>query len=271
LYSQFAERAPRGQFDAARLLWVWCVFVMIFFSFSDSKLIPYILPAIPALALLCASRQAGEAQGSLLTGALLSVASSLGILAYASGLWGSVAARPLLLAIRPMLFWTCTLLAIGALACAGCALRGRLRAALAALSIAWLLASGTILVAADAAQGLFSARDAALELRRQGGAADAQGLPTDVPIFAVQYYSQSLPFYLRRSVILVDYRDEFDLGLTLDPQRGIATLQQFTRVWLPLSDGFAIMSPSTLNRLYSLGLPMREIAHFPDCVIVSRR
>src|ERR1700722_899393 len=57
LASTFGERAPRSEFNAARLLWVWSVFVLIFFSLSDSKLVTYILPAVPALALLCAVRQ----------------------------------------------------------------------------------------------------------------------------------------------------------------------------------------------------------------------
>ena len=81
-----ANRVPRGRFDAARLLWVWSAFVLIFFSLSDSKLIPYILPAVPALALLCAGR--GDGRSSLPAGALLSLASCVGLLAYASGRWG---------------------------------------------------------------------------------------------------------------------------------------------------------------------------------------
>jgi len=259
-------RLRRGQFDAARLLWIWCVFVLIFFSFSDSKLIPYILPVIPALALLCAGQKGGEAQGSLLAGALLSLASCMGLLAYASGPWNSVEARELLLLIRPVLLWTCTLLALGALVCALCVLQGRPLAALAALCASWFLGSGTILVAANAAQALFSAKDVALVLRLQAAAA----VPTDVPIFTVQSYQQSLVFYLKRPVVLVDYRDEFDLGLTQDPQRGIATLRQFAQVWLHLSRGFAVVPLSTLDRLSALGLPMREIARFPDRVIVSR-
>jgi 4-amino-4-deoxy-L-arabinose transferase-like glycosyltransferase len=263
LVSTFREPVPRGQFDAARLLCIWCVFVMIFFSCSDSKLIPYILPAVPALALLCAGRKAGNCSGALLMGALLSLASSLGVLAYASGLWTSGDARALLQLIRPALFGICALLAAGALLCAACARQGRPRAALAALCAAWFLASGTILVAGEAAQGLYSAKDVALELQRQAAAAD--------PIFTVQSYQQSLPFYLRRPVILVDYRDEFDLGLTQDPQRGIATLRQFARVWQPLSGGFAVMPPGTRDRLAALGVPMRETARFPERVIVSRR
>src|SRR5699024_2963490 len=41
-----------GGFDATRLFWVYGVFVLVFFSLSDSKLIPYILPAYPAFAWL---------------------------------------------------------------------------------------------------------------------------------------------------------------------------------------------------------------------------
>jgi Aminoarabinose transferase C-terminal domain len=70
---------------------------------------------------------------------------------------------------------------------------------------------------------------------------------------------------------LVDYRDEFDLGLSEDPARGIATLRQFADVWQPLRTGFAVMTPGVRDKLRALGLPMREIARFPDRVIISRR
>src|SRR5580658_8285959 len=135
LLSPCTHPAPGGRFDAARFLWIWCVFVLLFFSLSDSKLVTYILPAVPALALLCAGHEAGEARGSLLAGSALSLASSLGVLAFTTGLWSSAESRPLLLLIRPVLFATCALLALGALACAACALRGRSREALAALSL----------------------------------------------------------------------------------------------------------------------------------------
>jgi hypothetical protein len=268
LVSPFTDRAPRGQFDAARLLWIWCVFVLIFFSCSDSKLIPYILPAVPALALLCASRKADQAFGSLLAGALLSLASCMALLAYASGRWScSLEARELMLLIRPVIFCTCILLAVGALISAACVLRGRPLAALASLCISWFLASGTILAAGNVAQAGFSAKDIALALRLQGAGED----PVRVPIFAVQSYQQSLVFYLQRPVVLVDYRDEFDLGLTQEPERGIATLRQFAEVWRRLSQGFAVMTPRTRDRLCALGVPIHEIARFRDGVIISRR
>jgi 4-amino-4-deoxy-L-arabinose transferase-like glycosyltransferase len=264
-------RLPRGHFDPQRMLWIWCVFVLVFFSLSDSKLIPYILPVVPAFALLCASNEAADSRQSLMAGALLSLAFSVGMAAYAGGWWGSESGRPLLLLIRPTLVGTIALLALGALVCLVCARRGRPRTALTALSAAWFLSAGSILVAADAAQALFSAKDVALALRREAARDGSGGVPADVPLFAVQSYQQSLPFYLRRPVVLVDYRDEFDLGLTEDPQRGIATLRHFMGVWLPLRSGFAVMTPGVRDKLSALGLPMREIARFPDRVIISRR
>jgi 4-amino-4-deoxy-L-arabinose transferase-like glycosyltransferase len=282
------DRVRRGEFDTLRLLWVWCVFVLVFFSLSDSKLIPYVLPAVPPLALLCAGRRAGggagesgrgpgdspgesETRGGLLAGSLLTLASCAGLMGYVCGLWGSADARELLPLIRPVLYWTCTLLALGALTCVLCAQKGRPLAALAGLCGSWFLASGTILVAAIPAQSQFSAKDLALALRSQAAADTSGRLPTEVPIFAVQAYEQSLPFYLRRTVVLVDYRDEFDLGLTQSPRLGIATLGEFADVWRPLDGGFAVMPPRTWVRLSALGLPMREIARVQDRVIVSRR
>ena len=260
-------RLRRGRFDAARLLWIWCVFVLVFFSFSDSKLIPYILPAIPALALLCAGRTGGDGRAALLTGAFLSLAFGVGVLAYASGVWSSAEPGQLLPLIRPMLFCMCALLALGALIAAVFAVRGRPLAALSALSGSWFLGSAAILVAGNAAQSLFSAKDVALALRHAAAASD----PTGIPVFAVQSYQQSLAFYLQRPVVLVDYRDEFDLGLRQDPTRGIATLGQFADVWLPLAQGFAVLPPRSRDRLSDMGVPMREIARFPERVIISRR
>jgi hypothetical protein len=131
------------------------------------------------------------------------------------------------------------------------------------LSVAWFLASVTILIAANRAQALFSAKDIASTLRALGAA--------DGPIFSVQSYEQSLPFYLRRAVVLVSYRDEFDLGLTQNPDRGIATLQDFSARWDALAQGYAVLPPAARDRLSASQVPMRDVARFPGRVIISRR
>lgn len=254
----------RPPFDPARLLWSWCAFVLIFFSTSNAKLITYILPVIPALALLCAVPSAHDhSRRDLSIGALLSLASCLGVLAYASGIWSSVAGRALAAELAPMLLGTALVLA---LASAGCLLwvrRNRVDAALNALCCGWFLATATVLVAANGAQRLFSSKDAAIALRAVA--------PESAKVFSVQTYEQSFTFYLGRPVILVDYHDEFTLGLTQNPERGIASLDEFSQRWRALPEGYALMPYATRDHLLSKGLPMRELAHFPTTVLMSRR
>ena len=85
------------------------------------------------------------------------------------------------------------------------------------------------------------------------------------PIFAVQAYQQSLPFYLQRPVVLVDYRDEFDLGLTRDPHRGIATLRS-SACMAGCEPRHAVMPPDTRDRLSALGCRCAKLRAFrtPD-------
>src|SRR6202012_3326860 len=55
VFTGWRVRAPAGQFHPELFLWIWLIFICVFFSASDSKLMPYILPAMPALALLVAA------------------------------------------------------------------------------------------------------------------------------------------------------------------------------------------------------------------------
>jgi 4-amino-4-deoxy-L-arabinose transferase-like glycosyltransferase len=251
---------------AGRLLWIWTVFVLVFFSCSDAKLIPYILPAIPTLALLCARPDGGDERWELAFGALASAAAALGILAYAHGLLGGASGFALAWTLAPVLVWTSVGLLCAATAGVVALIRRRPRAALAVLCTGWLWTSATVLIGADRAASFYSAKDCAMLLRAQPG-----GAGPSVPVFSVQSYEQSLPFYLDRPVTLVDYRDELDFGLRAEPDRGIASLGQFAGIWRRIDRGFAIMPLSTRARLAELGLPMRELGRFADLVVVSRR
>ena len=71
--------APRGQFNPTLFLWIWVVFVCVFFSLSDSKLIPYILPAMPALALLIAGLPERSLERDVPRTALATVAAAIGL------------------------------------------------------------------------------------------------------------------------------------------------------------------------------------------------
>lgn len=256
--------APRRSFDPARVLWAWSVFVLVFFSTSDAKLIPYILPALPALALLASMpTPTPQTRRELLAGGLLSLAACAGVLGYASGTGISAGARPLMEQLRPMLMGTVAVLALGGVGCLVLTKRGRFDAALAVLCGGWFLAAASVLIAANGAQRFFSAKDAALALNSLD--------PSTANVFSVQTYDQSFAFYARRIVVLVDYRDEFTLGLTQEPQRGIDSLDAFVARWTSLADGYAIMPPLTRDTLRDRGLPMHEIARFPNSVLMRRR
>ena len=164
--------------------------------------------------------------------------------------------------LAPSLLYTAAALIVAGLGCLLLTRRQRLDAALAVLCGGWFLAISTLLVAANGAERFFSAKDIGLVLRRQ---------PASVPVFSVQTYEQSLTFYAQRTAILVDYRDEFTLGLVQQPDRGIASLAAFADRWRTLPEGFAIMPYRTRDRLLSLGLPMRELARFPALILMSRR
>ena len=92
----------------------------------------------------------------------------------------------------------------------------------------------------------------------------------DVPVFAVQDYDQTLPFYLRRPVTLVDYRDEFAFGQNHEPQRWIATLDGFVQRWQAEPRAAAYMNHATYDGLRQRGLPMRAVFEDPRRVLVVK-
>jgi 4-amino-4-deoxy-L-arabinose transferase-like glycosyltransferase len=253
---------PGGHFDPARVLWAWSVFTFVFFSLSNAKLVTYVLPVVPALALLCA-RPAADEPRSIRWGATLSIVAGLAIIVYLSGAWSTP--RSDLLA-KQMLFGlslAAGLLAASAILCLVLLLRQRTPAALSALCAGWFLACAALLLAGGEVQRSFSGRETA-ELLNSVAARGA-------PVYSVQYYEQSLPFYLKRPVILVDYRDEFALGLDEAPGTGIADLGTFAMRWRDAGDAYAVMRVRTYDALAAQGLPMREVGRIRHRVIVSRR
>jgi len=51
LFRRETWRAEPGRFNTTLFLWLWCGFIFLFFSLSDSKLGSYILPIFPALSI----------------------------------------------------------------------------------------------------------------------------------------------------------------------------------------------------------------------------
>ena len=97
-------------------------------------------------------------------------------------------------------------------------------------------------------------------------------LPQDItpttPFYSIGSYEQTLPFYLKRTITLVEYQDEMAFGLQHEPQLWIPTIREFTPVWNAHSYALAVMGPEMYEQLEKSGLPMQLIARDTERVFV---
>jgi 4-amino-4-deoxy-L-arabinose transferase-like glycosyltransferase len=240
-----------GAFPWRRFALIWSGFVMVFFSASHSKLPAYILPVFPLFALVLgdwlARTPAQKLWKSVAVMApllLVGIAAAWGAPERARSEW----TRELYAAARP---WIVAALAVLAVAMAAGALRLRQGRKWSAVAV--------IVAASIAAIGFLEDGYEELAPRQSGqvvAAAMAPHLRPGTRVYSVGYYDQTIPFYLGRTVTLVDYWDEFSPGLKREPELGIPTLEAFERDWLRPGDAMAIIHPDLLEKLSARGLAM---------------
>jgi 4-amino-4-deoxy-L-arabinose transferase-like glycosyltransferase len=258
------QAAPAGKFQPIVFLWIWVIFIGVFFSLSDSKLMPYILPVMPALALLIAALPPQTLRRDFSITAMLTIVMGLA-LGLASLNWATVIASsdrsayfmPL---ARPVGQAALLLVVSGAFVLAGRA-RGATRAAVF-LGAGWCLAWLVLIRAAAVLAPVYSG----VEL-----AAGLSAAEREAPLYSVRTYDQTLTFYLQRSVTLVAYRGELDYGLRKAPDAEIADVAEFLRRWSPPAQAFAVMEKSMFDDLNNRGVPMRLVAHTWNRVLVARQ
>ena len=258
------RRAAPGQFDATQFLWIWAVFICVFFSLSDSKLIPYILPALPALALLIGELHKDDLRRDVGVTALLSlgVAAALSVaVVVAPRQLAATGRNAYFLALATPLWKIALLLALVGLFALHQRSRESTRAALL-LSAGWCLAGLMLMRAAAVVAPVYSGTVLAHALE--------EGM-RDAPLFSVATYDQGLPFYWRRTLTLVAYRGELDFGLRHDETAGIRTVPEFVARWQDLPQGYAVMEIDMFDDLRRRGVPFRVVARDIHRVLAARR
>jgi 4-amino-4-deoxy-L-arabinose transferase-like glycosyltransferase len=257
------RHAASAAFDPSLFLWIWVVFIGVFFSLSDSKLMPYILPLMPALALLIAALPARALKRDFLFTAILTLLAGLG-LGLASLNWASVIASSdrsaYFLPLAKPLGQIALLLAVSGAFVLVQGARDATRAGVF-LGAGWCLAWLLLIRAAASVAPIYS------------GVALAAALPAadrDAPLYSVGTYDQSLTFYLRRTVTLVGYRGELDYGLRKEPGAEIADVAEFLRRWSSPTQAFAVMEKAMFDDLKSRGVPMHLVAQTVNRVLVAR-
>lgn len=265
-HSLAAVRRGAGRFQPRVLLLAWVLFVLGFFSASSSKLPGYILPLFPALALLIALFLAEAGRRHLAAGA--AVLCLLGLLLLVSG---TMLGRLKIRAGEAAAYAACQPWMVGAglVALAGgalglyCALRMRRDGVVLALAAAGFV-SVQLLLAGYEPIGRLRAGTALVPAMRAE-------LRADSIVYSVGTYEQSLSFYLQRTVVLVNYRDEFDFGLRQEPGLAIASIAEFERRWRQNRPALAIVSASVLRELRNRHLPLRLVASDARRSIIANR
>ncbi|HEY4592211.1 MAG TPA: phospholipid carrier-dependent glycosyltransferase, partial [Thermoanaerobaculia bacterium] len=236
----------------------WAGFVFLFFSASQSKLVPYILPAMPPLAVLMALALAkGESSGEDLgLRSWIRAGGTVGALVLAMPavalIWISLGR------VKEVSTGSISLFALALPALAACLvsawlwLRGRLesRSVVAVAALAPALSILCLVMLGPRASQRMSAEPIARFL--------ASRLAPEDEVFAYRCYPQSLPVYLRRLIGLVEYRGELSFGQQhLTPEelaRRFPNVAQFRPLWTSNRTVYLVLEEKKLPRLERDGL-----------------
>lgn len=268
LWSGWRLPTPRtGPFPTASLLVLWVVVIVVFFSLSSSKLPGYILPVFPALALLTGLSSATDDQG-------LRRDLALGLLVTCGLLAGAALALPripkiasdlqLIAAVTPWVIGT----AIVFLALALLALSRRIATTtrVVASALGALLAFHLLVAGSQSVANRFSV-DALIEEAQ----AEIGGFLPNAPFYSVNMYNTTLPLHLGRTVTLVGWQGELAMGISQEPDRFVATLEEFRARWQQADQAYAILLRGRYEQELARGLPMIVAADNGKVTIVARR
>ncbi len=235
-------KSDGSTFAPLRFVLIFSAFVLFFFSISSSKLPGYILPIFPVLALLIGAYLKDAACKSLAWLMLPTIILALGG-AYAT--WKSFPATGSMM-IAGLLIWaTSTIIAFA-----------MLRKNHKWLGVATMAMATAIMI-------LFAARgfDATSPKKLSYAVAEVinKRMTPETRLYAIKIYDQSLPFYLKRTLTLVEYVDEFEMGQKAEPAKYIAAVKDLPAAWSMPGPAIAIIQPDSVNELKALGFSFEII------------
>jgi 4-amino-4-deoxy-L-arabinose transferase-like glycosyltransferase len=255
-FESFRARRPieRERNDSELLLWIWAAVVLAFFSASSSKLPPYILPMVPAAALLAAR---ALTRGALMAQALVLIPLALGI---GLAIRQFAADGP----YERYAYWlvvAALILAASAAAAFFLSWRNHGQAAVLALAFGGLASTQVGLAGHRTLSDGFSVASTVAVLP----ARPAPG----VPVFAVDMYDHTLPWSLKRTVTMVAHRDELAVAIGWEPEKFVPNLSAFAQAWNAAPQAWAFVSIREVDRLSQL-VPLTVMAGGPQYAIVRK-
>lgn len=245
-------------------LMLWASIIFLFFSLSKSKLIPYILPVFPPLAMLVGHYIATQLENPLvfrkpflailISSALISIV--LPAIPYFEQVNNLNVSRVVLSSMSIILF-------TGASIAGFYARRAAIKTAFAIL----LASMAGFLILANIAVGAVDTRS----IKPLAMALKEKVKPTD-EIVSYQHYYQDLPFYFQRQVTVVDCRGELEFGMQhQNTSQFMISDANFWQRWHANKNVYAVMALDTYEALKCRHPDMYLLASTKDNVLVSNK
>ena len=263
-----AWQERRREFSSGWLLVCWSVMIFAFFSVSHSKLPGYIIPIFPALALLIGNRL-DHLLGHTNSMAMSWKMQTLGFALLACiGFFflaeiGKQARPDEIESYAQYTYWVIAALVALMSFSAFAALQSKRNGLQSIVSFA----SGFFLCAIIAGTGhetlgrAVSGIDLAYRVKTS--------IPANVNIYSVRLLDHTMPFYLGRTMVMVEDPDELQFGVNQQPELWLPTLDAFIVRWKDDQTAYAIMVPEQYVALQGLNLPMQEVDRDSRRVIVK--
>lgn len=263
-YNKFNKTKLQPQ----KLLLIWSVFIFIFFSISNSKLPAYILPIFPTLALLIAIYLECKSSKTIIFLAISIAIFSLFALIFISYIpVKSVKNTDLVLLINSYMSWVyiaIIIIFIGSIITIYIAQRHK-DLAIITLAVTTFISSQLLMFGYEP-KGQYAA-----------GIHYIQTLKTELKhnttIYFVGCYEQALPFYLNRTITMVQDSNELTFGLKQEPHLWLPTIEKFITQWMNDrtigKKDIAIIDPIIYANLYQRALPMRILNQDTRRIVVT--
>ena len=252
-------RTP-GEFRAELFLLLWCAVTVLLFSFSQSKLPAYVMPAMPALAVVLARVTEANAKAFprakwIAIAGLLAAAAGVVI----AGWWQSRTVS------APAFVWPGVLAAV----CIAYLLTERAGAA-TPLSNRWVKLAA-VSIAGYQLLGFAFAASFPSKSGEQLTAGFAGTLSDETPVYTVSQYRHSLAFYLRRPLEVYDYVGELEFGMRhAREQPAERSRAEFLEQWRRETHAIAFIDPSVYPELSAAGMPGRIVARDGRSIVIAR-
>lgn len=255
-------------FSSSWLLACWSIVIFVFFSISQSKLPGYIIPIFPALAILIGAHLDRILGNSNTMGVFWKLQTGsfavLGCLGFFFISEISIQARPdEIEAYAQYQNWVIAALItliIFSLIAAWLSKRNGLQSILS-FAIGFFLCTIIAGTGHETLGRAVSGIDLANRVRTQ--------IPANVNFYSVRLLDHTMPFYLGRTMIMVESPDELEFGVTQEPKLWMPTLEAFMERWKEDVSAYALMVPEQYTALQKIDFPMQEVDRDSRRVIVK--